>query len=780
MPDTTSHPSNAPVGRCWAVLLALFAAAGCAGDDAGVRAALPDRVDFNFDVKPILADRCYHCHGPDEAVRESELRLDTREGAFSELAGEPGAYAIVPGDLDASVLYRRISSDDPNEIMPPPESNRVLDDREIELLGRWIEQGAEWRGHWAFIPPERPDPPGLGDRPGVGPIGAIDAFVRARLGREGLSLSPEANRATLLRRVTFDLTGLPPTLEELDDFLADESPRAYERVVDRLLASPAYGEKMALHWLDAARYADSHGYQDDLERSMWPWRDWVIHAFNENLPFDEFGRWQLAGDLLPDATLEQVLATGFNRNHMITQEGGVIDEEFRVAYVADRAATTATVFLGMTLDCARCHDHKFDPISQRDYYGFFGFFNNVPEKGVIDYETVAAEPALALPHDEARTRLPFIGRFAGTDTLRSMVMADMDSIVRPIHVLERGRYDRPLEQVEPGTPDAILPFGDDRRRNRAGLADWLFDPANPLTARVAVNRFWSLFFGRGIVSTLDDFGNQGAIPSHPELLDWLAVSFIESGWDTKALLRTIVLSDTYRQSSRASEGLVRRDPDNVLLARGPRFRLPGEALRDQVLAASGLLVRDVGGPSVKPYQPEGIWAEKTGGGGGSLSRYVPDTGEKLYRRSLYTFWKRTVPPPSMMAFDAPDRSLTAVHRQTTSTPLQSLVLMNDPQWTEAARALAYRLFEAEATPEDRIVRAFRLLTARRPTPEESAELVALYDDERARFAADPALADALLAVGELPHPEGVDRSEAAACATVVSAIFNLYETITRS
>jgi hypothetical protein len=536
---------------------------------------------------------------------------------------------------------------------------------------------------------------------------------------------------------------------------------------------------MALHWLDAARYADSHGYQDDVERSMWPWRDWVIHAFNENLPYDEFGSWQLAGDLVPDATPEQRLATGFNRNHMITQEGGVIEEEFRVAYVADRAATTATVFLGLTLDCARCHDHKFDPISQREYYGFFGFFNNVPEQGVIDYSTLAPDPAINLAYAEARASLPFLGSFPEGDTVRSMIMADIDSAPRPLHVLDRGRYDQPREPVEPGTPRAILSFGD-RSPDRAGLAEWLFDPENPLTARVAVNRFWSIFFGRGIVHTINDFGNQGTIPSHPLLLDWLATSFIESGWDTKALLKTIVMSATYRQSSAANDDLLERDPDNILLARGPRFRLSGEALRDQVLAAGGLLVRDIGGPSVKPYQPEGIWSEKTGGGGGSLASYITDRGPKLYRRSLYTFWKRTVPPPAMMAFDAPDRSLTVVHRQTTSTPLQSLVLMNDPQWTEASRALAYRLLDVEESAEERIARAFRLLTARRPTDDEASELTAFLGEEMARFAAEPGQAEALLAVGELSHPEDIDSVEAAAYTVVVSAIFNLYETITRS
>jgi hypothetical protein len=759
------------------VLLSIAVATATAGCSADL--SLPDEVEFNRHVQPILSDRCFSCHGPDANARESQFRLDTEEGAFAVLKGEEGAHAIVAGDLSSSVLYRRISSADPAEVMPPPESNRTLSDREVALIARWIEQGAAWQRHWAFIPPRPEDPPDpIRDWPTVN---AIDRFVHARLAEARLSPSPAADRATLLRRVTFDLTGLPPTLEQLDAFGADDAPDAFERVVDRLLADPAFGERMASLWLDAARYADSHGYQDDLERTIWPWRDWVIHAFNSGMPYDDFGRLQLAGDLLPEATLSQILATGFNRNHMITQEGGVIDEEFRVAYVSDRTSTVGSVFLGLTMDCARCHDHKFDPITQSDYYGLFAFFNQVDEQGVIDYQTRVPRPALRVPYERVRSELGFVTALADGDSLASMVMADMDTLVRPTHVLERGRYDMPLEAVDPGTPDAVLPFPDDLSPDRLGFAEWLFDPANPLTARVAANRFWSMLFGRGIVSTEDDFGSQGARPTHPALLDWLALELVRSGWDTKALLKTIVLSATYRQSSQAGAELLAADPDNTLLARGPRFRLPAEALRDHALAQSGLLVRTIGGPSVKPYQPEGIWEEKTGGGGGSLARYERDSGEALYRRSLYTFWKRTVPPPSMMTFDAPDRSFSSVHRQTTSTPLQSMVLMNDPQLIEAARALAYRMIdEGGATPEERVTFAFRLMTARHPDSEETAELTAYFDEELERFGTDREAAADLLAVGELPHPEMHDEAEAAAYTMVVSAIFNLYETITRT
>ncbi len=1036
---------------------------------------LPEKVDFNYHIKPILSDRCFACHGPDENKIEAGLRFDMEEVALSEL--ESGAHAIVPGNLSGSEMYHRIISKDEEMMMPPPESNLTLTDYEKALLVRWIEQGAEYKPHWSFIPPEKPEIPEIAETNSI--KNDIDNFVISKLEKADLSIAKEADKETLIRRLSFDLTGLPPTVEEIDAFLADNSPQAYEKVVDRLLASSHYGERMAVEWLDVARYADTYGYTVDRYRPAWPWRDWVIKSFNENMPYNKFVTWQLAGDMLPNATKEQILATGFNRNHAQNAEGGIVDEEFRVEYVADRTNTLGRAFLGLTVECARCHDHKYDPISQKEYFQLFGFFNQVDESGQITFSTKdMPAPTLLLPDKEAEEKInylnqkiaeqektlaelenneksnfqswlsknshqaelekapagliahytldaitkknipnqvnsrkngkvadpisenlaedepvsvkgikgngvklngddalyfPEVGQFMRADpfsvglwlnvpqsltsgvifhsnrgaiifnfkgyqvsiennklevrlahafpynsinlvseieipkdewlhlmltydgsskangvhlylngeplamtTLRDhlykeivfvkdntptflkvgarwrsrglkegtvdeimvfnrqltplevgqvsgnnlladilkkqpgtltqakiqnlyafylanndkryaqtidqltalrkeenalveqvpevMVMDEREN-PRPTFMLERGEYSAHGEEVQPGTPEHLLKFSDSLPKNRLGLAQWLFDPENPLTARVIVNRYWQQYFGRGIVATPEDFGNQGELPSHPELLDWLVIHFRESGWDVKALQKLIVMSATYRQSSETSPELLEKDPDNVMLARGPKMRLTAEMLRDNALAASGLMVEKIGGPSVKPYQPEGLW--KVNG-----DVYVQDSGDDLYRRSLYTFWKRTVPPPTMNTFDAPDRSYCVVKRQKTSTPLQALALMNDPQFVEAARIIAERVMKKETENKDRITYEFRLLTSRGPTSKESELLHQFYEDTYEKFKANPAKVKGMLAEGAFPVDAHLDQTELAAHAVIINTLMN--------
>lgn len=1003
-----------------------------------------DPVRFNRDVLPILADRCFACHGPDAAKRKGDLRLDREADARKAV-----------GKADASELIRRITSADADERMPPKATGRELSKTEIDTLRRWIAEGAKWEKHWAFVPPLRPEPPTVSD-----PTWArtpIDRFVLARLEQAGLKPSPEVDRATLIRRMSFDLTGLPPSPTEVDAFVADKSPDAVERLADRLLASPRFGERMAWRWLEAARYADTNGYQTDAGREMWRWRDWVIAAYNRNLPFDQFTIEQLAGDLLPGATLDQRIATGFNRNHRGNAEGGVVPEEYAVEYVADRVETTSTVWLGLTLGCARCHDHKFDPFSQREFYQLFAYFNNVPESGhAVKYgnsppfikaptpeqakrletltETVAVmERELKRrrgAEDEAQTRwektvkpadlrewepdrgllahLPFklpdhldvrdgkqtmspgrIGmaldldgkRFAEAgdigdfgfydrfsiafwvkprglngaivsrtveeprgegygvhlangkvlvhltkrwldDALRVetvdrletdrwhhvtvtydgkrlaagakiyldgveakttalfdelnqtfqtkepfrigsgggpgsrfnglvdevrlynrvldpseaqilavadspgtilakpaadrsageaaklrayyvakaapaairdahealydvrevrrkfadaiptvMVMEEM-STPRESHVLIRGQYDRPGAKVAAAGPAALAnpPNGG----NRLDLARWLVGPDNPLTARVAVNRIWQQLFGTGLVATGEDFGTQGAFPSHPELLDWLATEFVRSGWDVKGMHKLIVTSATYRQSSRLPKELPASDPNNRLLSRFPRYRLSAEMIRDQALSASGLLVENQGGPSVKPYQPAGLWDELSG-----VGDYVSDTGDKLYRRSLYTYWKRTAPPPGLSAFDATARETCWVRENRTNTPLQSLTLLNDVTYVEAARKLAELVLHSCTTTHDQIVLAFRRVTARIPTDAERKVLRRALERQLADYRSDPASAAKALKVGESVVDTRVDPVELAALAAVCRMILNLDEAVTK-
>ncbi|MBN9119335.1 MAG: DUF1553 domain-containing protein [Planctomycetes bacterium] len=1009
------------------------------------RAAEPAPVDFGRDVLPVLSDYCFQCHGPDAGSRKAKLRLDDKDSPFDR-------GVIVPGKPKESALVERITSTDPDTVMPPPALKRKLSAQQIDALTRWVQQGAKWTTHWAFEPVQRPAVPNVRD-PKFEVRNPIDAFVADRLVRDGLVPAPAADKERLLRRVTFDLTGLPPSPAEIDAFLKDDAPGAYEEVVDRLLASPRYGERMAGEWLDVARFADTHGYQMDRARPVWPYRDWVISAYNRNLPFNDFVTWQLAGDLLPNATKEQRLATAFNRLHMQNEEGGIVEEEFRVAYVNDRTTTFGTAFLGLTLECSRCHDHKFDPVSQKDYYSLFAFFQNIDESGQTSYFTASTPvPALMLSTPEqdekalslrltvakreaalARARLaayegaftkwkapegkelprpglvahftfdelkdgtfanaadpkrpgtpvegpkpaggavelsgengvtfPGVGHFTRSDPFsievrlkagalapRAVVlhhsMAPIDAgsrgyellledgrvafglhhmwpgdslkvrtkraikpgewatltvtydgsgraagvsvyvdgrpapldVIRdkltkditygsepslalgyrfrdngfkggavddlkvydraltgaecvpddrsagalfeyfasalheptrkaadelraarrelakfvepipeimvmeetpapkPAFVLKRGAYDSPGERVTADTPKVLPPFPKDAPRNRLGLAKWLTDPENPLVARVTVNRAWQLMFGRGLVETADNFGTQGARPTHPELLDWLAREFVRTGWDQKRLLKLIALSATYRQSSKAPAELLARDPHNELLARGPVKRLTAEMLRDQALASSGLLVEKLGGPSVKPYQPAGLWEEIAMG----RPRYDQGKGNDLYRRSLYTFWKRTVPPPAMTTFDAADRSVCSVKRQSTSTPLQALVLLNDVQFVEAARFVGQRaLKEGGTTVEARVGWAFRLVTSRAPTDRERAVLVRLFAEQKALFEKDPAAAKKLLGAGEKPADPALPAADLAAATVLANVLFNHDEAVMR-
>ena len=1023
-------------------------------------------------VQPILANHCWSCHGPDEHSREGGLRLDVRSAALA--ARDGGAAAIVAGDATASVMVERIHATDGTQ-MPPESFGKPLSGDQLALLTRWIDAGAPYATHWAFLPPRRPQLPQV--KRSDWPRGDLDRFVLARLEAEGVEPAPEVDRATWLRRVTLDLTGLPPTPEEIAAFLGDSSPTPYEAVVDRLLASPRHAERMAMQWLDVARYAVTNGYNNDETRTLWPWRDWVIRAFAENMPFDRFVTEQVAGDLFPDATVSQRVATGFSRNHVLTTEGGIIDEEYRVEYVADRVHTTATAFLGLSLQCARCHDHKYDPFTQIDYYRFAAFFDNVPDKVVGYSQGRMAEPLLEVPSPEQaaeRQRLemrraelaerlaqratdcaadqeaweatltperlaaaeppglmawfplddvagprvasalpsgipgevvgrfePAEGRLGGaglfdgqthiaagetgafeadrpfsisvwvhpTSRESSTVLSKMDEadafrgydlileegkvavhvvhhwpdrafkvitneplaldhwhhlavtydgsrrssgmrvfvdgVARPIaattdnlvdgtiltsrpfhigrrtssapfrgriddlrlygcvlpdadlkslaagetptglaaligvpraqrspgeamrlrtHFLEtvdepsrgwreeaaaipaklaelakqipvtmvmaemnprretrllvRGRYDQPGDVVSPGVPGfgpgaAEVPV---EGGDRMALARWMTHPDHPLTARVAVNRWWGMFFGTGIVETVEDFGIQGSAPSDPQLLDWLATELVASGWNVRSLLREIVLSATYRQSSRVSPLLAERDPANRLLARGPRGRLPAETVRDNALAIGGLLVEKVGGPSVKPWQPAGLWEDV------SVERrdtYVPDSGEGAHRRSMYTFWKRTCPPPGMTTFDAPDRETCVARRGRTNTPLQALVLMNDPTYLEAARGLANRLLAEPGDDADRVSQAWLRAVGRMPTGDETRVVMTVLEAALRRFQGEPTAAEQFLAVAGGAAPEGVDKPTLAAWTTVASLILNLDETISK-
>ena len=685
---------------------------------------IPETVDFNFHVKPIISDKCFACHGPDEKERAANLRLDTEDGLY-QLTEELSSYVVDKKSPKKSEMLNRIFHENPSIVMPPPESNLVLSDYEKEILNKWILQGGKWKKHWSYNKPIKPQIPDVKNKSWIN--NDIDYFTLKNIEANGLNISSVEDKEILIRRLYFDLIGLPPSVEEIDEFLNDRTENSYEKIVDKLLNSENYGERMASIWMDIARYGDSHGYQDDLERVMWPWRDWVIHAYNSNLPYDKFITWQLAGDLIPNATKEQIIATGFNRNHKITQEGGVIPEEYRTEYVADRTNTTSKMMLGLTMECARCHSHKYDEISHDEYYGMFSYFNNIDEEGLITYQDKAPKPNITVSRKDIDNDLGFIKLPDSIDEVTFMVMKETENL-RKTYVLERGSYDAPSREVKPMTPNAVLPINKSNS-NRLDLANWFFDDENPLTSRVVVNRLWQQFFGVGIVATPDDFGSQGNRPTNPELLDWLAVTFMENGWDTKKFIKKIVTSKTYMQSSKVDEQNKKLDPENVFLSYYPRQKLPAEMIRDNILASSGLLVNKLGGPSVKPYQPEGLWDEVIGGGGGSLARYVQSEGDNLYRRSLYTFWKKTVPPPSMMIFDASSRDNCEVKRQDTSTPLQSLTLMNNPEFIEAANFLSESIENKSLNTNDKIIYLYRTVTGRTPNNNEISKLKNYLKDQ---------------------------------------------------
>lgn len=756
------------------------------------------RVDFDLQIRPILSEHCFRCHGPDDEERKAKLRLDTRAGMFGKL--RDGEQAVVPGNAAKSELLARITHQDAARRMPPPRFKKNLSAEQVEALRRWIEQGADWSEHWSFVTPKRPPLPVTTQKRWS--RNPIDDFILARLEREGMAPSPEADRTTLIRRLSLDLTGLPPTPAEVDNFVADRSPAAYEKVVDRLLDSPHFGERLAVDWLDAARYADTHGYHIDAGRDMTAWRDWVIDAFNHNLPFDQFTLEQLAGDLLPGATAEQKIASGFNRNHMINFEGGAIPQEYHAAYIVDRVNTTATVWLGLTVACAQCHDHKYDPISQKEFYQLYAFFHNVPENG-LDGSKGNATPLIKAPSKEVRRVIQDLQRridvldkqpdaakvlaklreekAALEKTARTaMIMAELAK-PRDTFVMLRGQYDKLGEKVTAAMPAALPPLPSGAPGNRLGLARWLVDPQHPLTARVTVNRYWQMIFGTGLVRSSEDFGAQGERPSHPELLDWLAVEFGKA-WNVKSMLRLFVTSATYRQSSKVDKASLARDPENRLLTRGSRLRLQAEFLRDQALAVSGLLNREIGGASVFPYQPAGLWQElasRTDSKNWSAQFFTQSRGKDLYRRGMYTFWKRTSPPPQMLTFDAPDRETCTVRRSRTNTPLQALVLMNDPTFVEASRHLAERLLREANTTDERLVLAFRLATARRLSDREHAIAAAALAKQRQIFERDPRAAEKLLGVGESPRDLRWPVAEVAAWTMVASMILNLDESLTK-
>ena len=811
-------------------------------------------MDYNEDVRPILSENCFYCHGPDANKRKAKLRLDVRDAALEK-------KAFVPGDAGASELIKRLASTDSDEVMPPPDSHRTLTAAQKEILKRWIAEGAEYKEHWAFVTPVRPALPVNGEKH------PVDAFVVAKLAQAGLALSPEAPKATLLRRLSLDLTGLPPTPEETAAFLADQSPDAYEKQVDRLMASPHYGERMALPWLDASRYADSNGFQQDGDTFQWVWRDWLVKNLNADKPFDRLSTEMLAGDLLPGAGLEEKIATAFNRNHILNGEGGNIAEEQRFVSLFDRVESTTTTWLGLTVACAQCHDHKYDPIKQKDYYQWLDAFNQVKERGtpsggptqtggrsrfrldgaVVEapsaeqaaelaklqanfdllnkdffahqakaFETWLAKPtkdkgmlpkeleALLAP-DKKRTAAEtkklrehynknvfaedrkkiaalkeldrakqLLDGYRGDILPRVMVMSDEQR--RDTHILDRGAYLSKKEKVTFDAPGFLPPLAKDAPKNRLGLAQWLFRPEHPLTARVQVNRQWQHFFGFGIVRTSEDLGVQSDRPTHQELLDWLSVEFRESGWKTKALQRLIVTSKTYRQSSRVTKDHLQKDPENRLLARAPRLRLPSLILRDVALSASGLLTPKVGGAPVYPYLPDSPWESL------AITKerdftYPQSKGADLYRRSLYTFWRRTIAPVNM--FDSSARQTCRVRTAVTSSPLHALTMLNDPTWVEAARVLAQRVTKEQATDEARLARAFALVLGRAPAGAEPALLAKMLAHQRAVYAADTKAADALLAIGESKRDAAIPATEHAALTATCLALYNLDAAVTR-
>ncbi len=810
-----------------------------------------ESIEFNRDIRPILSDKCFQCHGPDEQSREADLRLDILNTTQSPFGAESITQAIVPGEAEASELWRRISSQDESDVMPPPDAHKkTLTKRQLRLIKQWIKEGAEYDAFWAFVPPEAsslPQPKQVDwCRTGV------DHFVLKRLEANRVEPKERADRRTLIRRVTFDLTGLPPTLAEIEAFLEDRSPAAYGRVVERLLNSPRYGEHMAKYWIDLVRFADTNGIHHDHYREMTPYRDWIIRAFNSNLRFDDFTRYQLAGDLYEHPTNDQLIASGFNRLHLVIDRGTALPEESFVRNVTDRVNAVGTAFLGMTVGCAVCHDHKYDPITQREYFQLYAFFNNIDATPETPGRNTH-EPALRLPTSEQTQQLDVLtaqitnqkskvatlkrdlkkleeatsitpedtqaedGQQVQDSTLDTdrklieesaiekakkrlanaeanlkqtedqkrrlesqvavtLIMKERDE-VRPAHILIRGAYDAPGEIVERKTPDFLPPLSTKGPiPTRMDLANWLLSPGHPLTARVTVNRFWQQFFGVGLVRTSEDFGAQGEVPSDPALLNYLAMQFVKSGWDIKELVRAIVLSSTYAQSSVATEAEFASDPDNRLLARGARFRLDSEMIRDQILFTSGLLSDRMFGRSVKPPQPPDLW-KNVSMVSSSTYAFKADEGEDIYRRSLYTFWKRALPPPQMTIFDAPTRESCTARRERTNTPLQALVLMNEQRYFEAAIHYAQRLLREKEMPDaQRLQRAFEDITSHVPDAQESDDLLSGLNALRELYREDEEAARQLTGTVD---KQGKTNVELAAYTMIVNALFNLDVTKTR-
>lgn len=792
--------------------------------------AVAEGVDFNREIRPLLSNHCFECHGPDAHERKGRLRLDQAEGRDGAYRMRNGLAAIAPGAPENSAVWQRIVSTDPDERMPPPEAKKPpLSESDRVLLKQWIEEGASYEAFWAFVPPKAPALPEVADT--AWSTHPIDRLVRHRLQQEGLSPSPRADRRSLLRRLTFDLTGLPPTRAEIRAFLDDTHPDAYERQVDRLLQSQHFGEHMTKYWLDLVRFADTNGIHHDHYRDLTPYRDWVIQAHNENLPYDDFLRYQLAGDLFPQPTRDQLIASGFNRLHLIIDVGTALPEESHVRNVIDRVTAVGTAFLGLTVQCAVCHDHKYDPITARDFYQLYAFFNNLdaqPEtgrRGGTDFRRGLQPPYINLttPEEERTlTRLQQKLQAAESDrnTLRQSIKqekspdkrAELESELsaieqsvkehrqakeafelalpaamimkerqepRPAHILIRGAYDQPGETVTRGTPSFLPPLGAEAdRANRLDLANWFVSSDHPLTARVAVNRIWQQLFGVGIVKTSEDFGSQGEWPSHPKLLDHLALTFVDSGWDTKALVKHIVLSETYRQASTASPEAFARDPENRQLARGSRYRMDSELIRDQILATSGLLNTTMFGKSVKPPQPEGLW-KSVGMPSSFPKEFVPDKGKKIYRRSVYTFWKRGMPPPQMTILNAPSREACTARRERTNTPLQALLLLNEQEYLRAARHLALQLLQGNDTPSDadRLAVAYETITSTLPDAKESTALLDALNELQSHYQQHPELAQAL--VDESAAAAEVSPAAVAAWTMVISTLYNLDITKTR-
>jgi hypothetical protein len=779
---------------------------------AGLAAARPSVAadqapSFTRDIKGLLSNRCVRCHGPDAGSRhgggDGGLRLDTFEGATADLGGHA---AIVPGKPDMSEIIARITSDDPDLVMPPPDAGERLPAKQVELLKRWIAAGATYEPHWAYVSPTKPPLPTV--KNAAWSKNGIDRFILARLEAEGLTPQPEADRPTLARRLALDLTGLPLSPDEIDAFVADTAPDAVEKLVDRLLAHDGYGEHMARQWLDLARYADSAGYADDPPRTIWGWRDWVVRAFDANMPFDQFTLRQIAGDLLPNATLDDKVATGFHRNTLTNSEGGTIDEEFRTVAIVDRVNTTMSTWMGTTIACCQCHDHKYDPLSQQEYFGLYAVLNNTADTdrkdenpvvripwGPIDARRAAVEQEIA----EIERQLPPPAKGAieppefrpVRDLVKGLRKKLDDEKPASVPVLEelvgdkrrvtklqhRGNWQDLGPVVAEGVPAVFPPpeVGEGGRLDRLMLAKWLVDARNPLTARVVANRLWERLFGIGIVATSEEFGSQGELPSHPELLDWLACELVDRGWDTKAIMRLMVTSAAYRQTSRATPELIARDPENRLVACGPRVRLSAEVIRDQALFAAGLLSRKKGGPSVQPPQPNLGLSAAFGGG----IDWKTSDGEDRYRRALYTTWRRSNPYPSMATFVAPSREVCTVRRPRTNTPLQALVTLNDPVYVEAAQALARRMVrEGGSTDPERAVRGFRLVLARQPTAAEIDRLVRLHDDALAGFKNDPDDAKKMATdpLGPVPSDLTVALDDLASWTVVANVILNLDET----